>query len=212
RGHSLLESGGPIYPWPVLIWAEIARRLQPTLFLDIGANYGETGLSLRYRSDAKVYLFEPNPRILPYLKRSTSEQCNADQIKLVPAFVSDQPGVMTFKANKTWSGVSYGADDNAIADEKFEIMSVPAMTIDGLMATLAELHSCRLQFKIDVEGFERRVLLGMRRVLSEVSAYVGILEFDAAALARARTDARLFFDELTSLGRLWEVNGGLIRI
>src|SRR5262249_61745626 len=52
----------------------------------------------------------------------------------------------------------------------------------------------------------------MRRVLSEVSAYVGILEFDAAALARARTNARLFFDELTSLGRLWEVNGGLIRI
>src|SRR5262249_32774267 len=138
--------------------------------------------------------------------------CNADQIKLVPAFVSDQSGVMTFKANKTWSGVSYGADDNAIADEKFEIMSVPAMTIDGLMATLPDLHSCRLHFKIHVKAIERPVLLGIRSVLSEVRAYVGILEFDAAALARARTDARLFFDELTSLGRLWEVNGGLIRI
>lgn len=215
RGQRLLEAGGPLYPWPALVWAEVARRLKPTLFLDIGANYGEISLSSTYKSDAKVYLFEPNTRILPYLKKNISEHRNSEQLILIPAFVSNEAGVRAFKANKEWSGASYGIDDlvkSEAADEKFEILSVPTLTIDDLIGLLPNLQSCRLQFKVDVEGFERQVLLGMSKVLSQVSAFAGVLEFDAMALARAKTDPLVFFKELTRLGNVWEIKGGQVRV
>jgi FkbM family methyltransferase len=213
RGQTLLEGGGPIYPGPALVWRELARYFRPDIFLDVGANYGEVALSTRYASDATVYLFEPNPRVVSFLRRSISSHPDRQRLNLVAQFASSNDGTQRFGISRCWSGNSHGINDSSSSagNGDYEIVDVPATTVDAVLKSRHVLERCKLQFKVDVEGFEREVMLGMRETLSNVRAFAGLLEFDRARLARARTDPDRFWQELAALGDVFEIIKGRIR-
>jgi FkbM family methyltransferase len=215
RGQALLTCGAPLYPGPALAWAEIARRLRPTVCLDIGANYGEVGLSITYGTDTQLFLCEPNPRILPYLNRSVETHFNRTQINVVPAVISDRNHKVRFKINKRWSGASSAAAEELKTggdNEVWEDSILPGTSVDALLANKGDdLKNCRLLFKVDVEGSEPLALRGMMKTLATVETFAGIIEFDMSMLERAGTDPACFFGKLQSLGRLWEVYEGRVR-
>ena len=52
------------------------------------------------------------------------------------------------------------------------------------------MHRCL--FKIDVEGYEKYVLKGIRRIIKESSDNIGLIEFNNNYLANADTDINEF--------------------
>ncbi len=51
----------------------------------------------------------------------------------------------------------------------------------------------RLFFKLDIEGYEYRALLGMRQTLAAAEEAVGFVEFDAHMLANAGEDVTAYW-------------------
>ena len=62
-----------------------------------------------------------------------------------------------------------------------------AIRVDDLLAEMPDGRLRSLALKIDVEGYEGRVLQGMTGVLRRTGRFVGIVEFDADNLQRAGT-------------------------
>ena len=206
RGRAVIANAGVTQPVITYAWRRLASIVNPTSVLDIGANYGEIGLSSRYGPLARIVLFEANPRLIPYLQRSASSHADADRIVIIPKLVSNVVGAQRFCVDHKWSGTSSAAGAvpemrgtyRGPGEERAEWISVPATTIDAVDAVQLDLS--RLLFKVDVEGYEGHVLTGMAQTLQSASAYAGILEFDRRYLRYADTDPDDFLRQLKELG------------
>jgi FkbM family methyltransferase len=159
-------------------WIAADRLLAPDLALDIGANYGEVSLVVRYGGSRRLMLFEPNPVVLSQLRRSVATHADSTNIVVVPLAVGDAPGRASLIVDEGYSGTS---TLRQTASGSAEPVEVEVTTIDDALAP-EDLSSRRLLFKIDVEGFEGHVLAGMQSTLSRCEAFVGIIEFDRAYL------------------------------
>jgi FkbM family methyltransferase len=187
------------------LWRQIVRSGSWQTVLDIGANYGEVALSSRYPTGASIHLFEPNPYLRPYLLRSIAAHRDATRVQLHQCVVSDTQGSVKFTIDRKWSGTSSAIgqmhDPDGIfkgpGDELFEEVELPALPIDSV------LDSCRvgnLIFKIDVEGYELRVLRGMEGTLARASCFLGVMEVNADRLAAAGEPASDLMALLNRLG------------
>lgn len=117
-----------------------------SVVLDIGANIGVTARIFAARA-GHVHAFEPAPRALPLLKANTADLPN---ITIHQVALSDQTGTAHFAEREA-------LDVSSLADEGIE---VPMQTVDSL--------GLRPDFiKIDVEGYEHRVLMGAKETLKE---------------------------------------------
>ncbi len=162
------------------------------LAFDIGAHVGDRVASFR-RLGARVVAFEPQPgpaRAIELLYGGD------DRVTLVRAAVSDREGMLRLKVNThnpTVSTASAGfiAAADAAAGWEGQIwdaeIEVPATTLERLI----EIHGIPAFAKIDVEGFEDRVLAGLIMPLPALS-----FEFTTIA----RDVARHCLERLTSLG------------
>jgi FkbM family methyltransferase len=207
RGRAILDSFGVTQPRVTLLWRILTRHLAPTLILDIGANHGEVALSTRYSREARITLFEPNPALRPFLERSIAAHVNRSQISLSTSLVSDSCMEQHFFVDHKWSGTSSAVgpildESNSVkgaGKECFEELVMRPVCIDDVVAG-KELGEQRLLFKIDVEGFEAKVIAGMTKTLRSVKVFAGITEFDRVLLRRAGTDPREFLSTLENLG------------
>lgn len=154
------------------VW-KVLNRIKGDLFVDVGANVGtySVRLSSHFR---RVYSFEPNPNVLPVLRRRIVER-SRDNITVFPIALSDSNGeaefyldahegftgssetlVKTFKYNP---GQVLGAGPtNTYVGKKNIIVSTA--TYDSQIRELADL------VKVDVEGAEFRVLEGAKESLA----------------------------------------------
>ncbi|WP_354267843.1 FkbM family methyltransferase [Bradyrhizobium ottawaense] len=213
RGQSVLRSCGVTQPRVSLVWRGLAKRIRPDIVLDIGANYGEISLSLKYSEQSQVHLFEPNPHVRRYLDRSVSTHVNRKNIIVHSEVVSDRPGFVEFVIDRKWSGTSSAVgeiEDSGFkggGEQSYERLNLPTLTIDHCI----EAVSCRsLLFKIDVEGYERQVMQGMERTLRGSASFGGIVEFDRNSLQRANTDPDAFVAQLRNIGIVHVLSGGTL--
>lgn len=145
-----------------------------SLFFDIGANIGLVSLALNQVLPASsIHAFEVNPETFLKLKSNFNANCpgaNAHQIGISDQFsimrlsvISNDSGSSTldtsrFQKSKLWHGQKITPS----------FIDVETMTFDSWAAG-AWSHeiqkASRLLFKIDVEGFEKKVLEGMRSFL-----------------------------------------------
>jgi FkbM family methyltransferase len=155
------------------VWKEL-NRVRGGLFVDVGANVGTYSirLSSHFR---RVYAFEPNPNVLPSLRKRIEERSRGN-ITVFPVALSDSNGQAEFyldphegftgsaetlvKVFKYNPGQVLGAGPtNTYVGQKSII--VPTATYDSKIRESADL------VKIDVEGAEFQVLEGAKESLAD---------------------------------------------
>jgi len=129
-------------------------------------------LGADYAPDARIVAFEPNPRILPYLRRTIAE--SGLDVELHPLAVAAVEGVVGFDIDEEWSGTS-GIHGERGLGHAITTLDVGVTTLDRALADIGPGPCC---IKIDVEGFEVEVLAGAREVLSAHSAWAIMIEIE----------------------------------
>jgi FkbM family methyltransferase len=124
------------------------------VFVDVGANVGTYALALASQvgTNGTVIAIEPHPVIHARLAFNRTAS-NFAQVKLVAAAAGDSDGEVMIETDGGNLGASHVVTGNASA----EAFKVPCLTLQRVLseAGVAKVDA----LKIDVEGFEDRVLI-----------------------------------------------------
>lgn len=181
RGKRLTREGGTFNPLAVLIWQSLLAERQWTHVIDVGANYGEMLVGVDLPQSARVIAMEPNPYVVPYLRRTLNEA--GIKAELVAKAASARSGVAALTIDRDWSGTSSLLGVHPKSEcHATETIEVPAITLAALIGERTDPRSARAVLKIDVEGHELAVLLGLGGLIGtfqEFAAMIEIVHLDA---------------------------------
>jgi FkbM family methyltransferase len=147
------------------------------LVVDVGANRGSFAFyaSRRVGKNGRVMCFEPNPGCAMIIKKAI-EANSIRNIEIFNLGLSDSSGILTLTIPKINSGeASFGASQFS----KDETYSVDVEVTQGDSIISAVVPSL---IKIDVEGFEPRVLRGLATTIAKSRALI-ITELASSCLA-----------------------------
>src|ERR1700730_9484826 len=160
--------------WEESTGALLRRLLRPTArFLDVGANVGYFSLfAHRLACDVQIDAVEPHPVLHSLLQANL--WAGGVRARIHNAALGDSRCLLPMSSPPMNPGDSrVGA---RTPDKRYELV-VPVITADELFT--------RRTFdvvKIDVQGFEPEVILGMDRIVGESPAIVLVVEFWPTAL------------------------------
>jgi len=179
------------------------RTLRPgMIFLDIGANIGYySALALaRVGREGRVIAVEPDPEAFGYLRRTAAANGEGRAI-LVNKGLADAPAALRLYRNLSNRGDNrFYAND--LAGDSIEVEVTRA---DDLLAGLGVAKVDLI--KMDVQGFEGRVISGLERTLQASDALVILSEFWPWGLRQAGSDPLEVLARLQRLGfALHELN------
>jgi len=179
----------------LIFWRDFNRHLRPDLVVDVGLNYGECSFGDDYGENARLFGFEANPRLIPFLEESRRHHPVGERMTITNCLVSDEPAEdVPFFVNPDWSGSSSAVRELNDRPEalKFELA---ARTLDSVIPReLADKKT--LLFKMDIEGYESKALRGFTSTLDAVSRSVGFIEFDGQYIRWAGLDPNEYLDWL----------------
>jgi FkbM family methyltransferase len=137
-------------------------QLNNALFWDVGANLGLYSLVASKNNQARVVAFEPHPFTFRLLNRQIeiNERKNITAINL---------GLSAIDGDVRFSNVD-GSSTNSIVEE-FDDAS-PTIIVPVVQADHFIQDEVPHMVKIDVEGFEREVLLGFKNRMKEVKLMI----------------------------------------
>lgn len=165
-------------------WLSVVRK-NDTVF-DIGANFGYFGALAAQQTSkkhSKIYFFEANPNLIPYIKKTLSVNWLNEQSVIANYAVADKAGTLTLHVLKDYIGSSsvYSAEQldsylhGKMEAAEAEAIEVPAISIDEY-AKQQKIKQVDL-IKMDIEGFEDKAYEGMRRTIQKSSGTTLFIEF-----------------------------------
>ncbi|MBS0659701.1 MAG: FkbM family methyltransferase [Verrucomicrobia bacterium] len=174
----------------LLDWAEHGA----SRFFDIGSNYGFFSWWLLSKCPRiQVDAFEPNPETMRRVE-SIRERNRLDRLRIWNIGLSDRPGRLTLHAGVVDSGHSTFGQHPQMSGRKISDVEVCtfATWLEG--AGLSLPTTPQWVAKIDVEGFETKVLRGMGTALA-AKAFIGLvveansftLEFCGSSVSEVRS-------------------------
>lgn len=165
--------------------------------VDIGAHKGGFLYWLRHHVNAtgRVCAFEPQPTLAQYLKEIVAMQ-GWDNVAVEAAGLSSSSGSMELFVPAAEGAASPGATLSPVdRNEPHHRIRVPVVTLDGYIEGLG---SPRVAFiKCDVEGHERAVFQGARRLLARDHP---VLLFECEQRHLPGSAPAAVFDDLRALG------------
>lgn len=179
---------------PMRFFREFQRRMpENTLFLDVGANYGEVSASLDFSKGPEILMVEANPEPFGFLARSSEDfRSMGARAEAIQALVSDTCGEpVTLFVDSRWSGRSSVTQTQA-HDRKIEVVS---RTIDSILTEREVPPSRPICFKMDVEGHEPKAMRGFE-LLRRAPKMIGIMEFSDSAIRNGGESASNFIRDL----------------
>ncbi len=141
------------------------------LVFDVGAHVGDRTVAFAGLG-ARVVALEPQPQLLPVLRRVTRKLCRVTILTSAVGRETGEAELLLSAATPTVSTLSTDWVDSVKRDNQGfrgvawdERVTVPVTTLDALIAQYGAPVFC----KIDVEGFEAEVLAGLSRPIPAVS-------------------------------------------
>lgn len=142
--------------------------------IDIGANFGYFGALAAQRTDkkhSKIVMFEANPHLLPYLRKTLSVNWLNEQSVVENYAIADKPGEVVLNLLKDYIGSSsiQTAEQldtymhNKMYLETQEKIPVQAVTLDDYCKDKG-IKTVDL-IKMDIEGYEELAYKGMRKII-----------------------------------------------
>jgi FkbM family methyltransferase len=186
--HNYLKAG-KLYDLPLL--TALTDPLQPgDTFIDIGANIGYFSvLALQMiLPGGHVYAFEPNPSVFDVLK-ANADLNDSGHLQVFKMALGDEPGTANLFINMTDVGMS-----TLLGSGNGPVTPVTVATLDDLHARL-RFQNVRM-VKIDVEGFEEKVIRGGSGFFSQRLAESVVFEVNphiAGASQKPDYQIRRFF-------------------
>src|SRR6266542_1372313 len=179
----------------------------PAVFIDVGSNFGFVTLlacsSQGRRADISAHCFEPDPGVFEVLQRNL--ELNRVNIALHRCALAAEEGVaeLTISARSGWSTLSVEPPGGFAFLPKAGKTIVDVTTLDSYCAARDIVPTV---IKIDVEGYEAKVLDGGRWIISRTKPYI-VLEINELRLLATGTSGRELMDKTSSLGyRLYHVD------
>ena len=179
RALELIRTKGAInalLTWPKFSLAaySIVSRLKragvdPSTIIDVGANVGQFAVaSSKLFSEAAIYPIEPDPRLIEELRRNVGPNT---AVAVHQTAVGDSVGMSTFYVNcdpQVSSLLPLGSDRiESFPDSKVvEEIKVPVKTLDSIFNGISLQEP--IFVKIDVQGYEDRVIAGAEKFLKRV--------------------------------------------
>jgi FkbM family methyltransferase len=164
-------------------------------FLDVGANVGYySALALaRIGPAGRVIAFEPDPETFEYLQRTIAAN-GQDRATALNKGLADAPGTLRLYRNSSNRGDNrFYAND--LADNSVEVEVARA---DDVLASLG-IGKVDL-IKIDVQGFEGKVLYGLERTIRNSHPLTILSEFWPWGLREAGSDPFEVLERLRGFG------------
>lgn len=159
------------------------------LVVDIGANVGALSVvaANAVGVDGSVVSIEPNPTLAKRLT-GISERNPLGNIRVIEAAIGDEKGPAKFFVSSSHPYSSL--DQSELPDYPLQgVVDVQVRTLDDVWATELNGRPIRL-LKIDVQGFEAKVIRGGRRCLQESPPDLIVLELMGEGLSKVRQDLR----------------------
>lgn len=155
---------------------------------DVGANVGYFGLIATLgNGDGEVHYFEANPVLTNLMAKTCKLNALPDEKSfVVNSAIGDRclERVTLFKPIYTWGSATLGAAINKRED--VEEISINQITIDEY-CKIRGSYKCDIM-KIDVEGYEENVLVGMEQVLEENPYMLILMEYSFNAYSERFSD------------------------
>jgi FkbM family methyltransferase len=157
------------------------------LVFDVGSHVGDRIAAFR-RLGAHVVACEPNPSLLPTLRRLYGQD---DKVTLEPVAVGAAAGEIEMRINTDNPTVSTASADFVQASQGApgwegqhwdKRIKVPVTTLDALIAR----HGVPSFIKIDVEGYEAEALGGLTQPVAALSFEFTTIQRDLARACVAR--------------------------
>ena len=166
-------------PENLIVYRAIAASKLAINFVDIGANCGHVSLSIMNDYD-NILLFEPNPRLANLLRSIFIFNKNVI-IKECAIVDIDSVGSLTLTVPDYSSGLAtLGETVLSAQHDKVHLYKVKASTLESEMKDLSLITNSYI--KIDVEGFESKIIKSMQLLINRHRPIVG---FEALSLAAA---------------------------
>jgi len=143
--------------------------IRPATVIDVGANVGQFAMAVRHLlPGAAIRAIEPDPDVAQRLRRNLGTVADAT---VFCTAIGDRLGTVTFNVNRdpqVSSILPLGEDRRQIfpTSEVLRQITVPLTTLDALIG--ADSIEAPVLIKIDVQGYEDRVIAGAARLLQHV--------------------------------------------
>ena len=153
------------------VWNRIREAIEPEMRIyDVGAFQGVYTLLFASKVGAKgeIIALEPNPLARARLTRNLASNGLNENVQVIPAICGDQSGRMTLRYVPTDDFFRSGF--SSVVGGIAELERTQPLEAECEVTTLDVLtrdHGFPDLLKIDVEGFERKVLRGGEKMLAE---------------------------------------------
>jgi FkbM family methyltransferase len=182
-------------------------RMHPELFagghiIDVGANIGYTAMLFASAADLqfKVYAFEPDPGNFAALDDLIKRRGLQQKVLPIQAAVGEKDGEVQFWRNpashadrRIWTRTLTGTIDPVPA----AVISVPLIRLDRFLARL-DKPACFV--KIDVQGYELPVCLGLLQSMENCPDLRIAFEYEPVMIAGQGDDPRALLELFWSRG------------
>ncbi len=190
------------------LWMDAVNHLKPDLALDVGTNYGECLLGVRYAPGTQALGLEANPALLPIVQATLARHPDRERIYLVHGLASDKDGEEAMlHIDPTFSGTASAVV--SAPDRLCKHVPVASVRLDTMIGDHAPQRNIdSIVFKIDIEGYEGVAMRGFTR-LETIPDRLGILEFDLRYLASSPVDGTALLGQLLDGGMVLDSKRGV---
>ena len=193
---SMLVEGAPYEPGTSWVISSCLSR--GDMFIDVGANVGlHTLVAARVVGPTgRVDAFEAHPDTASCLSKTIWINGFADRVSVHSMGLSDEPGNARMFLGRTSGHHSFLPLE---ADDSTDVTSKAAVTL-GRLDDLVGSQDVPTLIKMDVEGFELKVLAGAKSVLSRCQDVGLVVELGLVHLHRGGVNLESWLGEFASLG------------